>query len=51
MLAQLNGTAHYAAVILKVAVPIRPGEHDIGSAVGAMLVGAMEEAAKVRLNA
>src|ERR1700733_2824558 len=51
MLAYSNGTTHHAAVILKMAMPIRPGEHDVGSAVGAMLIGPMEETAKIRLNA
>src|ERR1700761_9551338 len=33
------------------AVPIRIGEHDIGRAVWAMLIGSVEETAKVRLHA
>ena len=51
MLVQLNNAAHHAAIILKMAVPIRVGEHDIWSAVGAMLIGSVEETAKIRLNA
>ena len=51
MLVQLNGAAHHAAIILKMAVPIRVAEHDIRSAVRAMLIGAVEETAKIRLNA
>ena len=42
---------HYAAVVLKMAVPIGPGEHDIRCAVGAMFIGVMEETAKIRPNA
>ena len=51
MLVQLNDTAHHAAVILKVAVPIRVGEDYVRSAVRAMLIGEVEEAAEIGLNA
>src|ERR1019366_5073943 len=51
MLVHLNDTAHHATIVLKMAVPVRVGEHDIGSAVRAMLVEAVEEAAEIRLNA
>ena len=51
MLVHLDHTAHHAAIILKMAVPIGVGEHDIRSAVGAMLIGGVEETAKIRLNA
>ena len=51
MLVHLHNTAHHAAIILKMGVPIRVGEHDIGSAVRAMLVGGVEETAEIRLNA
>src|SRR5271157_2929086 len=50
MLVQLNDTADHTAIILKMAVPICVGEHDIRSAVGTMLIGAVEEAAEMRLN-
>ena len=46
-----NNAAHHAAIVLKMAVPICVGEHDIGCAVWAMLIGIVEESAKVRLNA
>src|SRR6516164_5622115 len=46
-----NNAAHHAAIVLKMAVPICVGEHDIGRAVWAMLIGIVEESAKVRLNA
>src|SRR5579864_3668840 len=51
MLVELNNTTHHAAVILKTVMPKRVGEHDIRSAVRAMLIGAVEEAAQIRLNA
>src|ERR1700730_82959 len=50
MLVQLNATAHHAAIVLETGVPIRVGEHEIRGAVGAMLIGAVEETAKIRLN-
>src|ERR1700751_500784 len=48
---EANNAAHHGAIVLKMAVPICVGEHDIGRAVWAMLIGSVEEAAKVRLNA
>ena len=51
MLVEPNNAAHHAAIVLKMAVPICVGEHDIRSAVWAMLIGIVEEAAKIRLNA
>src|ERR1700735_386265 len=51
MLVEPNNTAHHSAIILKMAVPISVGEHDIGRAVWAMLIGSVEETAKVRLHA
>jgi hypothetical protein len=51
MLVELNNTAHHVAIVLKTGVPIRVAEHDIRSAVGAMLIGCVEEPAKIRLNA
>ena len=50
MLVDLNNTAHHATVILKMGMPIRIAEHDIGGAVRAALIGCMEETAKIRLN-
>src|SRR2546421_9552106 len=50
MLVQLNNTAHHATIILKMAMPIRVREYDIRSAVRAMLIGAVEEMANIRLN-
>src|SRR5215469_17850993 len=46
-----NNAAHHAAIILKMAVPICVGEHDKGRAVWAVLIGGVEETAKVRVNA
>src|ERR1017187_6324030 len=51
MLVQPDSTAHHATIIRKMVVPIRVCEHYIRSAVGAMLIGAVEETAKIRLNA
>ena len=50
MLVQKNGAAHRAAVVLKMAVPIRPGDDEIRGAVGAMLIGRVNEPAKIGLN-
>src|SRR6201998_976712 len=46
-----NNAAHHGAIIPKMAVPICVGEHDIRRAVWAVLIGSVEETAKVRLNA
>ena len=51
MLVELNHAAHHAAIVLKVAVPVGITEHDVRSAVGAVLVGGVKEAAKIRLHA
>src|SRR5271156_5738586 len=51
MLVHLNKPAHYASIVLKMAVPIRIAEHDIESAVRAMLIRAVEKLPKIRLNA
>lgn len=45
-----NNAAHHAAIILKVAVPICVGEHDKRRAVWAVLVGSVEETAKIGVN-
>src|SRR5215471_14876123 len=51
MLVELNGSAHDATVILKMRVPICVAEYDIRSAVRAVLIGGVEETAKMRLKA
>src|SRR5580704_4814991 len=51
MLVEPNNAAHHAAIILKMAVPICVGEYDIRRAVWAVLIGSVEETAKVRLHA
>src|SRR5262249_3926663 len=51
MLVELDDTAHDAAIILKMSVPIRVAEDDIRSAVGAMLIGRLNEAAEIGLKA
>jgi len=50
-LVELNCTAHHVAIVLKMAVPKRIGEHNIRSAVRAMLIGRVNESAKIRPNA
>src|ERR1700680_1542724 len=50
MLIDPNDAAHHATIVLKMGVPIWVGEHDIRSAVLAMLIGGVEEMAKIRLN-
>jgi hypothetical protein len=50
MLVKLSDTAHRATIIVKMAVPICVTEHDIRSAVRAMLIGGVEETAEIRLN-
>src|SRR5712692_8937647 len=51
MFVYLNRSAHNAAVLLEMVVPIRVTEHDIGSAVGAVLIGCVDKPSKIRLNA
>jgi hypothetical protein len=46
MLVQLHNAAYHAGILLKAAVPIRVGEHNVGSAVDALLIRGVEEAAK-----
>ncbi|MDT7812068.1 MAG: hypothetical protein QOJ42_1984 [Acidobacteriaceae bacterium] len=43
-------TVYYATIIMKMAVPICIAEHDIRSAVGAALIGVVEETAEIWLN-
>src|SRR5580698_8978334 len=51
MLVHLDYAPYQAAIVLKVAVPELIREHDVRRAVRSMLVGAMEEAPQIRLNA
>src|SRR5262245_36484720 len=51
MLVDQNDPTDHTAIILKMGVPVGVAEHDIGSAVRAMLVGAVEDAAEIRPNA
>src|ERR1700683_4337935 len=44
----LNNAAYHAGIIVKIAMPVRVGEDDIGSAVRAMLIGRVKETAKIR---
>ncbi len=50
MLAQPNSAAHHAGIILKVAVPICIAQHEIRSAVAAVLIGTVEETPQIRLR-
>ena len=43
MLVELNYAAHHAAIVLEMAVPIGVAEHDIRSAVRAVLIGAWKK--------
>src|SRR5215831_7116389 len=51
ILVQLNRTAHHRTIFLEMSMPISIRQHDIRSAVRAVLIRAVEEAAHVRLNA
>src|SRR5260370_29113844 len=51
MLVYLSNAADDAAVILKMSVPIIVAENEVRAAVGAILIGGMEETAEVRLKA
>src|ERR1700693_2857639 len=46
-----NNAARHGAIVPKMAMPIWVGEHDIGRAVWAVLIGSVEETADIRLNA
>src|SRR5438270_8132571 len=48
---QLNFPPHHSAVALKMLLPIRIAQHNVGSAVGSMLVCGAKETAKIWLNA
>ena len=51
MLVQLNRTPHDCRIPEEMIAPIGIAEHDIRTAVGAVLIGAVKEAAKIRLDA
>src|SRR5262249_9376319 len=51
MLVQSDRSSHRPGIILKMGVPKCVAEHDIGCAVGAMLMGGVKKAAEVGLNA
>ena len=50
MLVELNCTSRHARIILEARVPIRIAEHDIRSAVVAVLIGSVEYTAKIGMN-
>ena len=50
MLVQSNDAADDRRIVLKMRMPVAVTQHDVGHAVGAMLVGGMEKPAHVRLN-
>ena len=47
----LNGAAYHRGIVVKVAVPIGVAQYHVRHAVLPMLIGAMEEPAKIRLDA
>src|SRR5271168_145317 len=51
MLVDLNGAAHRGRIAIEVAVPVGVAQYHIGHAVLAVLIGTMEEPAKIRLDA
>ena len=51
MLVDLHGAAHRGRIAVEVTVPVGVAQHDVGHAVLSMLVGTMEEPAKIRLDA
>src|SRR6266436_2575082 len=50
MFVQPNNAAHHTSIILEMTVPIGIAEDEIWSAVAALLIGAVEETAKIRLS-
>src|SRR5438270_5444513 len=50
VLIELDHTANHATIVAKTCVPVRIAQHHIGSAVGAMLVGGVEQTAKIWLD-
>src|SRR5580693_3933584 len=51
ILVHLNDAADDAAIVLKMRMPIRIAEHDVGRAVWAVLIGSVEETTEERLQA
>src|SRR5271157_220839 len=51
VLVQVNRSAHYARIVLKLGVPKRMSEDDVGGAVRAVLIRRVNEPAKIRPNA
>src|SRR6202020_1889314 len=49
-LVQLHCASDYVGITVEVTLPVGVTEHDVRAAVGAVLIGAMEEAAKIRAN-
>ena len=50
MLVHLNNAAHYAVIVVKMAVPICVAENKVRSAIRATIIGVVKESAKIRLN-
>src|SRR6516225_2194591 len=48
---ELKRAAHHARIIVEMGVPIGIGEDDVGSTVRTMLIGRINEPAKIRSNA
>src|SRR5579862_7965383 len=51
MLIDLHGAAHCGGIAVKVAVPERIAQNDLGHTVRPMFFGSMDESAKIGLNA
>jgi hypothetical protein len=51
MFVDLNGAAYYGRIVVKAAVPIGVAQYHVRHAVLSMLIRAMEEPAKIRLDA
>src|SRR5271168_129682 len=49
-LVQLNNTVNHSRIALEMALPVPIAQHNVRSTVRPMLIGAVEETAKIRLN-
>ncbi len=50
MFVHLDGASNHTAITLEVTLPVGITQHNVGSAVGAVLIGAVKEAPKIGLN-
>src|SRR5260370_14202268 len=49
-LVQLNNTVNHSPIALEMALPVPIAQHNVRSTVGPIIIGAVEETAKIRLN-